>query len=217
MVDVGSQLSGQISEVLVTFNDPVKAGQVIAKVNPETYIGAVREATAVLKIAKATAQLQRAALEKAKVATDNTRTARRVAEAELKAAQAQQEEAERNYERNLKLVKTTAIPDREFTQSRALRDASAASLHALREGLTMKDEAIAIADAELAMAESNLASAEAVVEQKEAALEQAKVDLQRTQIRSPIDGTVIKRTITSGQTVAVSLESKTLFKIANDL
>src|SRR5437588_10072549 len=150
MVDVGSQLSGQISEVLVTFNDPVKAGQVIAKVNPETYIGAVREATAVLKIAKATAQLQRAALEKAKVATDNTRTARRVAEAELKAAQAQQEEAERNYERNLKLVKTTALADREFTQSRALRDASAASLHALREGLTMKDEAIAIADAEVA-------------------------------------------------------------------
>jgi len=56
-----------------------------------------------------------------------------------------------------------------------------------------------------------------VVEQKEAALEQTQVDLQRTHIRSPIDGIVIKRVINSGQTVAVSLESKTLFKIANDL
>jgi len=41
--------------------------------------------------------------------------------------------------------------------------------------------------------------------------------LQRTEIRAPIDGIVIKRAISPGQSVAVSLESKTLFKIANDL
>src|SRR5450759_4928865 len=36
MVDVGSQLSGQISEVLVNFNDPAKTGQEIARLNRET-------------------------------------------------------------------------------------------------------------------------------------------------------------------------------------
>src|SRR5712672_79032 len=34
---------------------------------------------------------------------------------------------------------------------------------------------------------------------------------------APIDGIIIKRDVNPGQTVAVSLEAKTLFKIANDL
>jgi HlyD family secretion protein len=36
-------------------------------------------------------------------------------------------------------------------------------------------------------------------------------------LRAPINGIVIKRDVNPGQTVAVSLEAKTLFKIANDL
>ena len=36
-------------------------------------------------------------------------------------------------------------------------------------------------------------------------------------MRAPIDGIIIKRDVNPGQTVAVSLEAKTLFKIANDL
>ena len=67
------------------------------------------------------------------------------------------------------------------------------------------------------MAEANLQSAEAVVEQRQALLKQAEVNRQRTQIRAPIAGIVIKRAINPGQTVAVSLESKTLFKISDDL
>jgi HlyD family secretion protein len=43
------------------------------------------------------------------------------------------------------------------------------------------------------------------------------VDLDRTVLRAPIDGVVIKRDVNPGQTVAVSLDAKTLFKIANDL
>jgi len=217
MVDVGSQLSGQISEVLVNFNDPVKAGQVIARVDPESYVAAVTEAKAALKVATATAKQQKAGLERARVAAENARTARRVAEAQLAVARAQQDELDKNFERNTRLSKTAAISDREFTQSRSQRDAGAANIDGLEAQLAMKSEAIAIADAELAMAEANLMSAEAVVEQKQAALQQAEVNLQRTEIRAPIDGVVIKRIINPGQTVAVSLESKTLFKIANDL
>jgi HlyD family secretion protein len=56
-----------------------------------------------------------------------------------------------------------------------------------------------------------------VVEQKQAALDQAEVDRERTQIRSPIDGVIIKRDVNPGQTVAVTLEARTLFKVAHDL
>src|SRR5260370_35101848 len=67
------------------------------------------------------------------------------------------------------------------------------------------------------MAEANLENAEAVVEQRQAALDQAGLDLERTVLRAPIDGIIIKRDVNPRQTVAVSLEAKTLFKIANDL
>ena len=135
----------------------------------------------------------------------------------MAAAQAKQDEAERDVQRNTGLSKQKAISDREFTASRAVRDAGAAGIASLRAQLKMKDQAIAIAEAELSMSEANVANAEAVVEQNQAALEQAEVDLQHTQIRSPIDGVVISRVINSGQTVAVSLVSKVLFKIADDL
>ena len=43
------------------------------------------------------------------------------------------------------------------------------------------------------------------------------VDLERTKIRSPVDGLVVGRNITEGQTLATGLEAKTLFIIAGDL
>jgi HlyD family secretion protein len=67
------------------------------------------------------------------------------------------------------------------------------------------------------MAEANLENAQAVVEQRQAALDQARLDLDRTVLRAPIDGIIIKRDVNPGQTVAVTFEAKTLFKIANDL
>src|SRR5436305_4457844 len=75
-VDVSSQLSGRISEVFVNFNDDVKVGQPIARVDPEIFAARVNEANAVLKVAKANAQLQQAAIQRAKVALDSSRTAR---------------------------------------------------------------------------------------------------------------------------------------------
>jgi HlyD family secretion protein len=98
-----------------------------------------------------------------------------------------------------------------------LRDAGAADLRASSEQIQMKTEAIAIAEAEQRMAEANLLNAQAVAEQRQAVLDQAQLDLDRTVIRTPIDGIIIKRDVNPGQTVAVSLEAKTLFKIAKDL
>ena len=60
-------------------------------------------------------------------------------------------------------------------------------------------------------------NAKAVIAQREAQLAQAEIDLERTRIRSPIDGTVIARTVDVGQTVAASLQAPELFKIAQDL
>jgi HlyD family secretion protein len=45
----------------------------------------------------------------------------------------------------------------------------------------------------------------------------AKIDLERTIIRSPINGVIVGRNVSEGQTVASSLEAPTLFMIAGDL
>jgi HlyD family secretion protein len=67
------------------------------------------------------------------------------------------------------------------------------------------------------VAKAQVASAQAVVLQRAAVLAQAKVDLQRTEIRSPLDGVVIKRSVDVGQTVAASLQAPELFVIARSL
>jgi HlyD family secretion protein len=64
---------------------------------------------------------------------------------------------------------------------------------------------------------ASLHQAEAQVKIKDAALENAKVNLVRCTIYSPVDGTVISRSIDIGQTVAASLSAPVLFQIANDL
>ena len=174
-VDVSSQLSGRIAEVFVNFNDTVRAGQPIAQIDPEIFAARVSEARAALNVATATAHVQKAAVERAKVAVLN---------------------AERELQRQLVLARTGSGIGRELDQARAQR---------------------AIAEAEQHMAEANLENAQAVVEQRQAALDQARLDLDRTVLRAPIDGIIIKRDVNPGQTVAVTFEARTLFKIANDL
>jgi HlyD family secretion protein len=216
-VDVSSQLSGRIAEVFVNFNDTVTAGQPIAQIDQEIFAARVNEARAALRVARATAQLQKAALERAKVAVVNAQTAEKLAEAQSAANRARQDEAERDLRRKLELARTGSGTERDLSQVRAIRDAGAADLRASLEQIQMKAEAIAIAEAERHMAEASLENAEAVVEQRQAVLDQAGLDLDRTVLRAPIYGIIIKRDVNPGQTVAVSLEAKTLFKIANDL
>src|SRR5258708_33365353 len=69
-VDVGSQLSGRIADVFVDFNDQVKAGQPIARLDTELFAARVSEAEAALKVAEATARVPKPAAERARPAPD---------------------------------------------------------------------------------------------------------------------------------------------------
>ncbi len=57
----------------------------------------------------------------------------------------------------------------------------------------------------------------ATIKQRQASLDAAKVNLDYTDIVSPVDGTVVSRSIDVGQTVASSFQTPTLFQIAQDL
>ena len=62
-----------------------------------------------------------------------------------------------------------------------------------------------------------VATAQAALASAEAALKKAQTTLNYAEITSPIDGTVIQRTVDAGQTVAASLNAPTMFTIAEDL
>jgi HlyD family secretion protein len=146
-VQVGSQISGNISKLYVDYNSSVKAGQVVAQIEPSVFKAAVTQA-----------------------------------QGDLASAQAALELARVNEKRTEDLVKK---------QSSAQSDL---------------DQAIA-----------TLHQAQANVQIKEGALQKAQTDLDHCTITSPIDGTVISRSVDVGQTVAASLQAPVIFTIANDL
>lgn len=188
-VSVGSQVSGQIRDLLVDFNSEVKAGQLLAQIDPATFEFRVRSAQADVEAAHAavmTAQANHVA-----------------ALAQVSRAQVDVDEAQRDLERKQRLVAQQFIAQSEADKARALLNSTAETLKAMQ--------------AQAGVAKAQIGSAQANVKQREAALAQARIDLARTRITSPVDGIVIKRTIERGQTVAASLQAPELFVIAQNL
>ncbi len=188
-VSVGTQVSGQIKELYVDFNSEVKAGQLIALIDPETFEYRVRSAQADLDSTRAqvlTAQ--------ANVASSNAQVSR----AKLDLA-----EAQRDLDRQQTLVDKQFVTQSVADKARAL--------------VATLGESVKVADAQVAVTAAQVKSAQASVAQRESTLAQARIDLSRTKITSPVNGIVIKRSIEKGQTVAASLSSPELFVIAQNL
>lgn len=175
VVEIGSQLSGQIVELYVDYNDPVSRGQLIARIDPQTFEMRVRQNEADVAVARANVEERKAGVLR---------------------AQFNLGKAERDLERISPLA--------------ARGNTSDAALDAAQT-------AVDNAKTDLAGTKAQLQSAEAVVLQRQAGLEQVRIDLGRAEIRSPIDGIVIERSVDFGQTVAASLSAPVLFRIAQDL
>jgi HlyD family secretion protein len=188
-VTVGTQVSGQIKDILVDFNSEVKAGQLIAVIDPETFEYRVRSAQADVDAARATVLTAQA----------NVVASR----AQVSSAKTDLTEARRTHERNLMLVDKGFIAQSESDKSNALVNTTLESVKA--------------AEAQVGVSDAQVRSAQANVSQRDAALLQARVDLARTRVTSPVNGIVIKRSIERGQTVASSLQSPELFIIARNL
>ena len=216
-VKVGSQLSGQIAEVLVDFNDEVKKGQPIAKLDPQTFAARVREAEAALEVAKATVAIEHASVDKAAADDANAAAALTVAEAQTESARVKAADARRELEWRRALLKSATIASTEVDRALAESKSAEALLRASEGQLEVQKSAVRAAQASHTMADADLEHASAAVKQQQAALDEAEVELARTVIRAPIDGMVVSRDIEPGQTVAATMEAPTLFTIAQDL
>lgn len=189
LITVGTQVSGQIRDVLVDFNAEVKAGQLLAQIDPESFEYRVRSAQADYEAARASVLTAQA-----NVLSMQTQVSR---------AQVDLNEALRSQDRTELLVDKQFLAVSERDKARALVQTSL--------------EALKSAQSQVGLAQAQVSAAQASVAQREAALAQARIDLARTRITSPVNGIVVKRAIERGQTVASSLQSPELFIIAKNL
>jgi HlyD family secretion protein len=216
-VQVGSQTSGQIAELLVDFNSQVKSGEIIAKIDSEQIEARLRQMEADHEASKANLAIQRATVERMKSDIENAKAAHSAARHQTTRADVQFKDAERDYARKQDLVKRGAATVAETDRAQAAYDAARVQVSANKAQEDQASAAVSSAQAAYRVAEAQVKSAEALVLQRQAAVEQVRVEFDRATIRSPIDGVVVLRNVDLGQTVAASLQAPTLFTIAQDL
>jgi len=114
----------------------------------------------------------------------------------------------------------TVALDAELEQARAQQLSAASSLALARSRLARSQSLFSqgyVARSEVDEAEANERSARATEQQMQALVARALNNRRQAEIRSPVTGTVVSREVNVGQTVAASLQTPVLFKIAQDL
>ncbi|MDZ4760802.1 MAG: efflux RND transporter periplasmic adaptor subunit [Alphaproteobacteria bacterium] len=99
-VDVGSEVSGKITELYVDFNSPVKRNQVLAQIDPQTFRTAVESARGRLLQSQAAVATARSAIERSKVSVEiaeKTYNRQKALFAEQAISQAAWEQAESDF------------------------------------------------------------------------------------------------------------------------
>ena len=200
---IASKIYGRVAEVLVTDNQPVKAGQVLVRIDPRDYQANVDQAKAALALAEsdaasagvdvprtrenvasgtssADAQLAGAvaALESAQVTYDQARTSDLAfAQANIEKSKANAELGQADLARYKPLLDKGEISKQQYDAAKANADATASALRADQEKLAQAQRAVDIARAQLT-------AAAARVEQAKAGVSSARADVRQISMRT---------------------------------
>lgn len=177
LTQIAPEVAGEVLEVRVKDNSPVRKGQLLFRIDPEPYEVAVRSAQANLSVA-----LQAADVSVADVAS---------AEAQLR-----KQRVDLGANRELGGIVTDLVNQHALAETQGIRARA-------EVGKTAAD--VSKAEADLKRARANLGSPgmnNPKVKQALAALDQAQLDLRNTEVRAPADGTVTNLRLAMGQYVA---------------
>jgi len=184
---IAPKVSGHIAEVLVSDNEPVKAGQLMARIDDRDFKTALNQAKADVAASEAAVknlntqiELQEPLIQQQAAEVDAT-------EASLKFAQ--QERA-----RYDDLMKSGAGTIQRAQQTDAALRSQSAQLRQGKAGLLAANKKVEVLSTQRAQAVAQLDRARAVEQQ-------AALNLSYTQITAPVDGTVGARTLRVGQYV----------------
>ncbi len=231
VVQVGSQVSGTIASLNVDYNSKVTKGQVLATLDATPLQAAAEQAqanlAAVQSSAAATQHGVAAASASAQSAAANLQQARanlQSAQANASKAKAQLALAEVTVKRDESLLAQGFIAQNQMDTDRTNAQSDAEAYRAAQAAVGVAQAQIDAAAAQLQSAKTQIqtAQAQAAASQHQAAaaaaqLQQAQYNLSRTVITSPVNGIVMARNVSVGQTVAASFQTPTLFTIASNL
>jgi membrane fusion protein (multidrug efflux system) len=202
-VTVAPKVAGFVSAVLVSDNQPVKAGDVLATIDDADYKVAIAEAQADLD--KAVAQLDgyKAAVVQQQAQVETSRAD--IVNAEAALTFAQQEAA-----RSEDLLSRGAGTTQRAQQTRS-------DLLQRQASLTKSRSALLAAEKQVVTYEAMAKSAVATIAGAQAKLDQAKLNLSHTIIRAPIDGVVGDRSVRPGQLVQAGVNLLTVVPMGRDI
>jgi membrane fusion protein (multidrug efflux system) len=189
---VAPKVSGYVAKVLVEDNQPVTAGEVLARIDDRDFRAALDQARADVTAAVASVQNFGAEinLQGAEIAQ---------AKAQIASTQASLTFAEADAERYRDLMKTGAGTVQRAQQTEATRAESSAQL--------VRDEAaLSSAERKIAVLTTAREQAEAQADRARAAAHQAELNLSYTTITAAVGGTVGARSLRVGQYVTAGTQ-----------
>ncbi|MGL5735305.1 MAG: efflux RND transporter periplasmic adaptor subunit, partial [Beijerinckiaceae bacterium] len=214
---VGSQLSGQVVEILADYNAEVSAGQVMARLASDQIMARrdaaradVMQGEADLMVKRARVERQRATFERAQAGTADQA-------AQRDRAQAQLADAKRTMDRQAELFSSGSGSRVTLDTARTQHDVAKAALASSEAQIKSASAELTGLEVDIRLAEADVKAAEAMIAQRKARLRDIEIDLERTDIKSPVQGVVVQKSVELGQTVAASLSSPVLFQVAQDL
>ena len=188
-VKISSDVSGEIVELYVQEGDSVYTGQVLAKIDPDTYESTVERGRASVNSAKANKAASATQIESSK--------------AQIQQIQAQLTNAKTVHDRNVKLLSEGVISQVEFDQSLSVLQGLVANMRA--------------SEATLESAKKNVEGASYSVQSAEATLREMRTSLSRTIIKSPTNGIVSSLSVEQGERVVgtIQMAGTEMMRIAN--
>ncbi len=194
---VSAQIGGRLDRVLVDEGDRVKAGDVLAVIDNRDLRARVASAEAELRLREA---------ERRRVVNGARTQERREAAAALVEADAVLQHAITEQTRQHNLLEAGASPRADADTADRVARVARARVDAARERLDLIN-----ADAR----EEDQARAESEVSLARARLDEARAQYDKTFIRSPIDGVILRRLRQAGESVSTQFDSPVV-TLAND-
>ncbi|MCR5879747.1 HlyD family secretion protein [Phenylobacterium sp. J367] len=198
---VAPRIRGHVAEVLVADNQPVAAGQVLVRIDPEEYAARVAAAQGDLAMAEAQVRAAEAAL--ARLGSEAALAAASVREAEtgIRASDAEAVRARADWRRYEVLVKTGYAPRRDADRVEADALAAEAAADRSRAALAVSRSQADVTLRRRGELEAALAQAQAARAKAAAALDLAGQDRAHAEIRAPVAGVVGDRQANLGDYV----------------
>lgn len=202
-VKISSDVSGEIVELYVEEGDSVVAGQLLCKVDPDTYKSMVERGEATVNSSKA------------QVANSASGVAR--AKAQLIQAKAQLEQIKSQLENQRDIHNRNVLLHKEGVISQADFENSEAALKQLQANFRSTEANVKTAEANVESAEQSKRAAEFTVKSSQASLKEMVTSLKRTTIYAPMGGIVSKLNIEQGERVVgtAQMSGTEIMRIAN--